>query len=120
MSATSFNSVMPLIPTGTSLQEALVFYTEQLGFEIAAQWDSGAVIQRGAVSFMLVPNNNREWADNSSFSIGVDALDALYDEYTKRGVAMGPLEMKVWRRREFHVIVPSGVCLQFWQTEDAG
>lgn len=119
MSAVSFKSVMPLIPTGTSLAEAIVFYTEQLGFSIANQWDGGAVIKRGDVSFMLVPNNNREWAYNSSFSIGVDALDDLYAEYAERSVPMGPLEMKVWGRREFHMIVPSGVCLQFWQVEDA-
>jgi hypothetical protein len=26
--------------------------------------------------------------------------------------------MKFWGRREFHMIVPSGVCLQFFQQED--
>jgi hypothetical protein len=64
---------------------------------------------------MLVPNNNRDWADNASFSIGVTDLDALHGEYLSRGVAMGALEMKFWGRREFHMIVPSGVCLQFFQ-----
>ena len=105
---------MALIPTGATLAEALPYYVEQLGFEITSQWDGGAIIRRGSVSFMLVPNNNREWADNSSFSIGVDDLDALYREYNDRGVPMGPLEIKVWGRREFHMIVPSGVCLQFF------
>lgn len=110
----NFQSVMPLIPTGSTLAEALQFYTVQLGFEVPNQWDGGAIIRRGSVSFMLVPNNNREWADNSSFSIGVDDLDALYREYQERGVPIGPLEVKVWGRREFHMIVPSGVCLQFY------
>ena len=110
----NFQSVMPLIPTGGTLAEALQFYAEKLGFEVSSQWDGGAIIRRGNVSFMLVPNSNREWADNSSFSIGVDDLDALYGEYGYRQVAMGPLEVKVWGRREFHLIVPSGVCLQFY------
>ncbi len=105
---------MPLIPTGNTLAEALQFYTAQLGFQVDAQWDGGAVIRRCCVSFMLVPNSNREWADNSSFSIGVDDLDDLYREYSERGVPMGPLEVKFWGRREFHMIVPSGVCLQFF------
>jgi hypothetical protein len=113
---TTFEAVMPLIPTGTSLEEAIVFYTEMLGFKVARQWDGGAVIQRDSVSFLLVPNNNREWAENSSFSIGVADLDALHAEYLQRGVAMGPLEMKFWGRRKFHMIVPSGVCLQFYAT----
>ena len=106
-----FQSVMPLIPTGGTLAEALDFYTGRLGFDVARQWEGGAIIRRGSISFMLVPNNNREWADNSSYSIGVSDLDAVYAEFTGRGVAMGPLE----GRREFHMIVPSGVCLQFFQ-----
>jgi hypothetical protein len=28
---------------------------------------------------------------------------------------INPLELKSWGRREFHMIVPSGVCLQFYQ-----
>ncbi len=86
-----------------------------MGFEVTRQWESGAIIGRGHVSFMLVPNSNREWADNASFSIGVSDLEALYQEYKARGVPCGPLEMKFWGRREFHMIVPSGVCLQFFQ-----
>ena len=112
-----FQSVMPLIPTGGTLAEALDFYTAQLGFDVISQWEGGAVIRRGSVSFMLVPNNNREWADNSSFSIGVSDLDGLYKEFTSRNVAIGPLEVKFWGRREFHMIVPSGVCLQFFQQD---
>ncbi len=114
----TFQSVMPLIPTGGALADAITYYVEKLGFEIASQWDGGAVIQRGSVSFMLVPNNNREWADNASFSIGVADLDALHREYMQRGVPMGRLEMKFWGRREFHMIVPSGVCLQFFGVAD--
>jgi uncharacterized glyoxalase superfamily protein PhnB len=110
-----FQSVMPLIPTGGTLAEALDFFMQQLGFEVTRQWESGAVIRRGDVSFMLVPNNNREWADSASFSIGVSDLEALYEEYKSRSVPMGRLEMKFWGAREFHMIVPSGVCLQFFQ-----
>ena len=108
---------MPLIPAGGPLAQALAFYNEQLGFQTKRQWESGAVIQRGSVSFMLVPNSSREWADNASFSIGVTDLDALYQEYSSRAVPMGKLEMKFWGRREFHMIVPSGVCLQFFQQD---
>jgi hypothetical protein len=44
-------------------------------------------------------------------------VDALHDEYARRGVAPGALEMKPWGRREFHVITPSGVCFQFYEKE---
>lgn len=114
MRKATFGSVTPMIPTGTSLAEALAFYVDELGFSIVWQDGNGAGIARDAVSFNLVVNNNREWIENSSYSIGVSDLDALYDEY--RGVAgkVGALEVRPWGRREFHMIVPSGVCLQFY------
>ena len=106
-----------MIPAGPSVADAIAFYRDQLGFSVTWQSDNGAGICREDVSFNLVANTNREWADNSSYSIGVADLDALYEEY--RGVAakIGPLEMKGWGRREFHMIVPSGVCLQFYELD---
>ena len=69
------------------------------------------------MNFNLVENNNKEWSENSSYSIGVDDLDALYNEFRGISANVGPLEMKGWGRREFHMIVPSGVCLQFYQRD---
>jgi hypothetical protein len=111
----AFHTVTPMIPTGGSLAEALKFYTEQMGFQIDWQSDGGAGISRDGVSFNLVENSNREWVDNASFSIGVTGLDALYEEYRNLAANVGPLEVKLWGRREFHMIVPSGVCLQFYE-----
>ena len=45
----------------------------------------------------------------------MDDLDALYAEYRNVSAKVGPLEMKIWGRREFHMILPTGVCLQFYQ-----
>ncbi len=76
-----------------------------------------ASIVRDDVSFLLVENNDRQWAENASFSFGVSNLDALYEEYRGIAARVGPLEMKSWGRREFHMIVPSGVCFQFYDRE---
>ena len=111
----AFHTVTPMIPTGGSLADALKFYTEQMGFRIDWQSDGGTGSSRDGVSFNLVENRNREWADNASFSIGVTGLDALYEEYRNIAANVGPLEVKFWGRREFHMIVPSGVCLQFYE-----
>jgi hypothetical protein len=108
-------TVTPLIPTGGTLAEAVEFYTRQMGFSVTWQSGGGAGIRREGVEFVLVENDNREWAENASFSIGVDDLDALYAEYQGIAATVGPLEVKGWGRREFHMIVPSGVCLQFYQ-----
>jgi len=116
----SLRSITPLIPSGGSLAEALAFYTKHMGFSVAWQGGSMAGIERDGVAFNLVENDNKEWADNTSFSIGVSDLDALYQEYRDIPAKVGPLEMKSWGRREFHMIVPSGVCLQFYQEEEVG
>ena len=106
-----------MIPTGGSLAEAVKFFTEKMGFSVFWHSPTMAGIGRDAACFHLVKNSNREWAENSSHSIGVSDLDALYDEYRAIGARVGPLEMKSWGRREFHMIIPSGVCLQFYGQE---
>ena len=97
------------------MEDALKFYVEQMGFTVTWQGTGMAGIARDWVTFNLVQNNNQEWAENCSASIGVSDLDALYEEYRGTEANVGPLEEKFWGRREFHLIVPSGVCLQFYQ-----
>lgn len=112
-------SVTPLIPSGGSLSEALAFFTRHLGFSV--DWQSGAMagVRRDGIAFNLVENSERVWADNASFSIGVADLESLYEEYRHIPAQVGPLELKSWGRREFHMIIPSGVCLQFYEHGDA-
>jgi catechol 2,3-dioxygenase-like lactoylglutathione lyase family enzyme len=114
----TLRSITPLIPTGGSLDAALAFYTEHMGFSVSWRAGGMAGIERDDIAFNLVENDNREWADNASFSIGVSDLDALYEEYRGIPATVGSLEMKSWGRREFHMIVPSGVCLQFYEWQD--
>jgi hypothetical protein len=111
-------SITPLIPTGGRLDAAIAFYTEHMGFFVTWFDGSMAGIERDDIAFNLVENDNQAWADNASFSIGVSDLEALYEEYRDVPANVGPLEMKSWGRREFHMIVPSGVCLQFYQWRD--
>ncbi len=115
----SFNSITPLVPAGSSLREAVAFYTGQMGFSVAWQGGSMAGIIRDGVALNLVENDNRAWAENASFSIGVSDLEALYDEYRHISAKVGELEMKAWGRREFHLIAPTGVAFQFYQREAA-
>jgi catechol 2,3-dioxygenase-like lactoylglutathione lyase family enzyme len=113
-----FRSVTPMIPAGADLDAAIAFYTKRMGFAVEWRSPSGAGIRRGDVAFNMVVNDNREWTENSSYSIGVRDLDALYAEYRGLPARVGPLEVKAWGRREFHLIVPSGVCFQFYESEE--
>jgi hypothetical protein len=116
-SSAVFLAVTPLVPAGPRLADALAFYTGQLGFTVTWQGGAMAGVRRGNVELNLVENSNRVWAENASVSIGVDNLDALYEEYRSIPAQVGPLELKPWGRREFHMIIPSAVCLQFYQRE---
>ncbi len=111
----SLRSVTPLIPAGSSLAVALTFYKEHMGFSVLWQAGGMAGIGRDGIAFNLVENDDRVWAENASFSIAVSGLDALYREYRQVPARVGPLEQKVWGRREFHMVVPSGVCFQFYE-----
>jgi catechol 2,3-dioxygenase-like lactoylglutathione lyase family enzyme len=110
-----FHSITPLIPAGASLDEALTFYTEAMGFTCTWRSDNMAGIERDGAGFNLVENTERAWAENASFSMGVCGLGALYEEYRHLPAQVGPLEMKAWGRVEFHMIVASGVCFQFFE-----
>jgi catechol 2,3-dioxygenase-like lactoylglutathione lyase family enzyme len=105
----------PLVPTGGPLAEALAFYTDHLGFTVEWQGSGMAGVRRDDVRFNLVENSNRDWLDNSSISIGVSNLDDLYEEYKEIPARLSPPAMRPWGRRELHIIIPSGVCLQFWE-----
>ncbi len=104
-----------MIPTGGSLSDALTFFQDQLGFGIIWQGAGMAGICRDSVCFNLIENANREWAENASFSIAVSDLDGLYAEYRAAAARITPPEVKAWGRREFHMILSSGVCLQFYE-----
>lgn len=110
-------TLTPLFPAGPDLADALRFYRDELGFTVEWEDTGMAGVRRGNVEVKLVVNTNRNWADNTSASIGVRDLDALYTEYKRTPARVGPLEMKSWGRREFHMILPSGVCLQFYEID---
>lgn len=102
-------TIVPLIPSGANFAAGLAFFVEQMGFEVLWRADGIAGIARDDVAFNLVQNDNRAWATNASFSIAVSNLADLYQEYLHLPANVGPLEVKPWGRREFHVIIPSGV-----------
>ena len=113
--AVTFHSVTAMIPIGGPLADAVAFYRDSLGFTVEWQSDTMAGLRRDQVTFNLVQNAVREWAEQASFSLGVRGLDELYAQWRALPIRVGPLEVKAWGRREFHLIVSSGVCLQFYE-----
>jgi len=114
----TFVTATPLVPAGPSLEEALRLYVGHMGFHVTWQAPGAAGIEREGVSLNLVQNSDRTWAENCSISIGVHDLVGLYYEYADLPARVGPMEVKAWGRNEFHLILPSGVCLQFYEAEE--
>ncbi len=111
----SFLTIVPLIPSGADFAAGLAFFVEHMGFRVLWQADGMAGIARDDVAFNLVQNDDQAWAENASFSIAVSNVADLYQEYLHLPAKVGPLEVKPWGRREFHIVIPSGVCLQFYE-----
>jgi hypothetical protein len=93
-------------------------FSRLLRFSILWEASGMAGIIRDEITFNLIENDNQGWAHNASVSIGVSNLEALYEEFRGIKARVGPLEIKAWGRREFHIIIPSGVCFQFYGRED--
>ena len=115
----ALRSVAPLVPSGGPLADAIAYYRDHLGFAVAWEGPSMAGLRRGGIVVNLVENANREWLENASFGVAVTGLEALYEEFRGAPGRVGALETKAWGRREFHMILPSGVCLQFHEEEPA-
>ena len=126
----SLASITPLVPAGPSIEDALTLYVGHLGFRVLWQAVGMAGVERDGVALNLMQSDDRHWAENSSFSIGVHDLPALHAEYadvpgrlgtrlgTRVGTRVGTIEPKPWGRVEFHMVLHSGVCLQFYEAED--
>lgn len=111
----SLQTIVPLIPSGEDFAAGLSFFVEEMGFKVVWEAEGIAGITRDNIAFNIVQNSTKDWADNASFSIGVSELENLYEEYKNLPTRVGALEIKPWGRREFHVVLGSGVCLQFFE-----
>ena len=117
----------------TSLQAALSFYVDKLGFEIRFIGPEGdpffAIVGRDKVSIFLkeiipgidaIPNHTRhEWARWDAY-ISVDDPDGLFEEYQSGGVTFHqPLLVNGDNLRGFEVKDADGYVLFFGRPEAA-
>jgi catechol 2,3-dioxygenase-like lactoylglutathione lyase family enzyme len=95
------------------------FYTEELGF-ICRHQSPGeyAILQRDEIEIHFWPCDNAEIAANTACRVGVLGIDALYDEYSKRGVLRSDCELQEtpWGTREFEVFDPHNNLVTFFES----
>lgn len=103
------------------LQASVAFYRDKLGFNIDFEVSGWCFMSREQFRLMLghcsdeVPASQIN--NHSYFAyITVDAIDDLYKEFRKRGVAsLQEPEDKSWGVREFLVTTPDGHRIMFGQ-----
>jgi len=109
-------------PTRRNL-ESLNWWTNVCGFKEAfrdATPPNYAGINRGEaylhIAGMSVEELARKVGDQTMVRIAVQGIEAMYDEYQKRGGKVHPngaLQTKPWGTKEFGAIDPNGVCVTF-------
>lgn len=106
--------IAPELPV-RNLRDALAFYVDQLGFEIAMELpDVGyAIVERDGVAIHLFEDEAGAHSPAGVHVFTAD-LDDLFREFTNRGAQfVQPIEHKPWGNREFRLKDGSGNQLKF-------
>ena len=126
MSAGRLRAICPVVPVRDVALSA-DFYRRHLGFSTAflAEDRSYAVVTRDGQAIHLTDASQSEealraTANNISFYIEVEALDALWEsvEASRPTSKVRAPEDKPWGTREFHILDPDGCLLRFGQDLD--
>lgn len=113
------NQILSTVPVLASLDldESIRFDTEQLGFD-RLQLVPGeyAIVARDGAQIHFWQCQERHIAEHTSCYVRAVDVDALYQEFSARGVRVAPPQARHWGMREVHVIDPHGNLLKFGQS----
>ena len=106
--------VAPELPVA-NLRDALAYYEQKLGFEVAREMPSGdyAIVERDGVAIHLFEDAGRTHS-RAGLHIFTDGLEELHRELAARGARIRqPIESKPWGNRDFRVGDDSGNEIKF-------
>lgn len=113
--AAQIQSTIPVLAS-LDLDESVRFYSEQLGFD-RLQLVPGeyAIVARDGAQIHFWRCDERRIAEHTSCYVRAADVDALYQEFTARGVRIEPPQTRDWGMRELYVVDPHGNLLKFGQ-----
>ena len=137
MSDSHLLQTIPAFPV-LSIEEAVEFYTEILGFSCTFKEDSFAMLTRSEIELHLWLANDRSWFRRSfllflkpiisgaesfitgthSCRIRVNGIDDLYEEFAAKDVLHGTqntIEVKEWGEKDFHILDLYGNLITFFE-----
>jgi len=106
--------IAPEVPV-PRLRQAIEYYCNRLGFELAAEYSDGsyAIVERDGVAIHLF-QQNAEDAPPVSFHVFTHGLEDLHTEFRTRGAAISQdIVRKPWGSRDFRVNDCAGNVLKF-------
>ncbi|SLN60304.1 Glyoxalase-like domain protein [Aquimixticola soesokkakensis] len=114
-------SVLPVLRS-PDLDGTQAFYETQLGFVPERVTPDYLILRRSGIELHFCPPDVRDGrATESSCYIRGGGIDALYDEFTARGVAgLRPFVHRPWGMFEFYLSDPWGVLLKFGRSDREG
>lgn len=101
---------------GKIVPAAVEYYRDVLGFQINHQQDDLGVMDRDAITVLLI-RRTEQHSGIGSFSVYVEDADALYEESQGKGAnVLGPPVSHPWGLRDFRITDLEGNTITFAQT----
>ncbi len=119
-----FNNLIPKI-FYSRLADGLAFFVDVLGFEVAWQDASLAVVERDGAKAYLMENAELAALDRPELAIETDDIEAVHAEMSARAPKrlhpnLARVQLRPWGALEFAMLDPSTVCVVFrqWPADD--
>lgn len=109
---TSIEATVPVLAS-LDLDESRDFYVSRLGFRVLRQDADYLMLARDGAELHFWLCADRHVAENTSCYVRTGDCQALFDEFSRRGLALQPPVLRSWGMKELYVIDPHGNLLKF-------
>ena len=109
---TSIEATVPVLAS-LDLDESRDFYMSHLGFRLLRQDADYLMLARDGAELHFWLCADRHVAENTSCYVRTGDCQALFDEFSRRGLALQPPVLRPWGMKELYVIDPHGNLLKF-------
>ncbi|EQM73771.1 bleomycin resistance protein [Stutzerimonas stutzeri] len=108
---TSIEATVPVLAS-LDLDESRDFYVSRLGFRVLRQDADYLMLARDGAELHFWLCADRHVAENTSCYVRTGDCQALFDEFSRRGLALQPPVLRPWGMKELYVIDPHGNLLK--------
>ena len=109
---TSIEATVPVLAS-LDLDESRDFYVSRLGFRVLRQDADYLMLARDGAELHFWLCADRHVAENTSCYVRTGDCQALFDEFSRRGLALQPPVLRPWGMKELYVIDSHGNLLKF-------